>query len=91
MYAEFNTEITVRGTPDELAAVAEVLWESRNQQAGITLRKINTNGEKHDLFLVSKESFLSTVSIAKTGFEIEAEGPYGRFAFLDEVGSKCMN
>lgn len=29
---------------------------------------------------------MSTVSIAKTGFEIEAEGPYGRFAFLDEMG-----
>lgn len=57
MYAEFNTEITVKGTPNELAAVAEVLWESRNLQAGITLRKINTNGEKHDLFWFRKRAF----------------------------------
>lgn len=86
MYAEFNTEITVRGASDELAALAEVLWESKNQPAGITLRKIKTNGENHDLFLASKEGFLSIISPAKSGFEIEADGPYGRFAFLDEVG-----
>ena len=85
MYAEFNTEITVRGASDELAALAEVLWESKNQPAGITLRKIKTNGENHDLFLASKEGFLSIVSETKTGFEVEADGPYGRFAFLDEV------
>ncbi|MBR5979424.1 MAG: hypothetical protein IK029_01380 [Oscillospiraceae bacterium] len=86
MYAEFNSAITVRGTLDELAAIAEVLWESRNQRAWIRLIKIDINGEKRDIFFSSKESFLSIVSEAKTGFEVEADGPYGRFAFLDEVG-----
>ena len=85
MFAEYNTRITVCGTTEELAAIAEVLWEYKTGTVQIRLNQIKTNKGKKDLLLVSKKQFLSIVSSAGDGFDVEADGPYGRYGSLEEV------
>ncbi len=85
MYADFNTEVTVKGTADELAAIGAVLWEAKDNEIEITLNSINIGSWYKSIFAIEKEEFLSIVSSADGEFTVEAEGPYGRFGDLAEV------
>lgn len=85
MYADYNTAVSVRGTAEELAAIAEVLWEYKTKAVNISLSSIKTIEGEIDLFLASKEQFLSIVSSARDGFDVEASGPYGQYSDLGDV------
>lgn len=92
MSADFNTEILMKGTKEELIAMTNVLksyvtekQEQYNENRDCAyMRSVRINGENY-LDKLTDEQLEEVVEASNGSVEADAMGPYGVFGLLEEV------
>ena len=87
MTADLNTELVVRGTNSEIAAVLRVIraYAMKNGDIYLDSADLKTNMHKEDLRFLSDEQFEEILAEVEGSVKIRASGPYGRFGWIEDI------
>jgi len=85
--ADFNLSLTMRGTPEEMRSMLDVLMRYTNEEASVYFQcpTIALGDDEAMLEYIDDEGLDLILSEATDGLQVSAGGPYGRYAELDEI------
>lgn len=96
MSADIKTAIVINGSPEELEAMlkalsffeTEMYEQYKKKQRCAYIDKVRIWGSERKVYLndLSDEKIRALVSKSENSLIIEAEGPYGYYSMLEEVG-----
>ena len=81
--ADFNTEITVKGTSEEIAAILKVIAQYTKDNNDIYFDSASAG--KAEILSLSDDEIEKLALTFDSKIDICASGPYGSFGLLDEV------